>query len=165
MTLSLRGDGDQAAEQRDVLEELDLLHLPDGRVLDLPERVSRDRGRDQGAGDHGGGCPGEDAGSESGAGECLNGGVAADDDTGKVFRPNTGSINLTKEPIRSNENRRDGQMTRGRHGSRSVAGQYSGDLSLGSYDDLIEAVFRGTFEDALVIDDATAAMNDLFRSK
>lgn len=89
----------------------------------------------------------------------LTYGVAAADDTGKVFRPNTGSINLTKDPIRSNENRRDGQMSRGRHGSRSVAGQYSGDLSLGSYDDLIEAVFRGTFEDALTIDDATSAMS------
>ncbi len=50
-------------------------------------------------------------------------GTLEDATSGKVFRPNTGGLNLTKEPIRSNENRRDGQMTRGRHGSRSVAGR------------------------------------------
>ena len=69
----------------------------------------------------------------------------------KVFRPNSGSLSLTKEPIRSNENRRDGQITRGRHGSRSVSGSYAGDLSLGSYDDFIEAVFRGTFDTPLAL--------------
>lgn len=67
----------------------------------------------------------------------------------KAFRPNSGAISLTKEAIRSGENRRDGQMTRGRHGSKSVAGSYVGDLSLGSYDDFIQAVFRGTFDTPL----------------
>jgi hypothetical protein len=81
-------------------------------------------------------------------------GVAADDSTGKVFRINGGGLNLAKAPIRSNENRRDGQMTRGRHGSRSVAGQYPVDLSLGSFDDFIEAVFRGTFDTELVLTEA-----------
>lgn len=76
----------------------------------------------------------------------------------KVFRPNTGNLTLGIEPIRSNENRRDGMTTRGRHGTRSVTGQYSGDLSVGSYDDLIEAVFRGTFSPALTIDESAAAM-------
>lgn len=76
-------------------------------------------------------------------------------DTGaKVFRPNTGNLTLGIEPIRSNENRRDGMTTRGRHGTRSVSGQYAGDLSVGSYDDLIEAVLRGTFSAALTISDA-----------
>lgn len=77
----------------------------------------------------------------------------------KAFRPNSGQLTLAKEPIRSNEIRRDGMSTRGRHGSRSVSGQYAGDLSVGTFDELIEAVFRGTFSPALTIDDATAAMS------
>lgn len=77
----------------------------------------------------------------------------------KVFRPNNGNLTLGIEPIRSNENRRDGMMTRGRHGSRSVTGQYAGDLSVGSYDDLIEAVLRGTFDTPLAIDESTAALS------
>ncbi|WP_199085466.1 phage tail tube protein [Bosea sp. ASV33] len=82
----------------------------------------------------------------------TNFGVLPDGASGsKVFRPNSGGINLTKEPIRSNEVRRDGQITRGRHGSRSVAGQYVADLSLGSYDDFIEAAFRGTFDAPLAL--------------
>ncbi len=78
---------------------------------------------------------------------------------GKVFRPNSGGVNLAKATIQSNENRRDGMTTRGRHGSRSVSGDYAGDLSLGSYDDFIEAVFRSTFVAELTIDEATAAMS------
>lgn len=68
-----------------------------------------------------------------------------------VFRPNRGALTLAKEPIRSNEVRRDGMSSRGRHGSRSVTGQYSGDLSVGTFDALIEAVFRGTFASAVSI--------------
>lgn len=74
--------------------------------------------------------------------------------SGKVFRPNSGGLNLTKEPIQSNEVRRDGMMTRGRHGSRSVTGQYAADLSVGSYDDWIEAVLRGTFDSPLALDES-----------
>ena len=76
-----------------------------------------------------------------------------------VFRPNSGQLTLAKEPIRSNEVRRDGMSTRGRHGSRSVTGQYAGDLSVGTFDSLIEAVFRGTFSVPLTISEATAAMS------
>lgn len=75
----------------------------------------------------------------------------------KVLRFNTGNLTLGIEPIRSNENRRDGMMTRGRHGTRSVTGQYSADLSVGSFDDLIEAVLRGTFSAALSINAAAMA--------
>lgn len=78
---------------------------------------------------------------------------------GTVFRPNSGKLELAKAAIESNENRRDGLKTRGRHGSKSVSGNYSGDLSLGSYDDFIEAVFRGTFSAAITITEATAAMS------
>lgn len=75
-----------------------------------------------------------------------------------VFRPNTGSLNLDKTPIQSNENRRDGMMTRGRHGMRNVQGQYEADLSVGGYDDLFEALFRGTWQASLTIDESTSAM-------
>lgn len=78
-----------------------------------------------------------------------------------VLRVNSGGLSLTKAPINSNENRRDGQRTRGRHGSRNVAGQYVGDISLGSYDDFIEAVFRGTFTSALTITEATASLTSI----
>lgn len=88
-------------------------------------------------------------------------GVLAGDTGGKIFRPNTGGLNLTKEAINSNENRRDGQRSRGRHGSRNVAGQYTADLSLGSYDDFIEAVFRGTFTSELVITEATGSLTSI----
>jgi hypothetical protein len=70
-----------------------------------------------------------------------------------IFRPNTGNLTLSKEAINSNENRRDGMKSRGRHGSKSVSGQYTGDLSVGTFDPLIEAVFRGTFEPALILDE------------
>lgn len=46
--------------------------------------------------------------------------------------------------IRSGEIRSDGMETQGRHGGRSVAGNYSGDLSVQSFDKLIEATMRGT---------------------
>lgn len=91
--------------------------------------------------------------------ETAYGELPADPTTAKVFRPNSGNLALGIEPIRSNENRRDGMTTRGRHGSRSVTGQYAGDLSVGSYDDLIEAVLRGTFEPALTIDESAAGLS------
>lgn len=88
-------------------------------------------------------------------------GTLAGATSGKVFRPNSGNISLTKDPIKSNENRRDGMMTRSRHGSRAVAGSYAGDLSVGSYDDFIEAVMRGTFDAALVITEATGSLTSI----
>lgn len=78
-------------------------------------------------------------------------GVLPDNTAGKAFRANSGGLNLSKEPIRSGENRRDGQQTRGRHGSKSVSGSYTGDLSLGTFDDLFAAAFRGTFDAPLAL--------------
>lgn len=72
-----------------------------------------------------------------------------------VFRANNGGLSLTKQPIQSNENRRDGMMTRGRHGQREVRGQYAGDLSLGTFDGLFEAVMRSTFLTSLALDETT----------
>lgn len=62
-----------------------------------------------------------------------------------VFRPVSGAMQLDKRTIDSQENRRDGQTTRGRHGAKSVAGTYVGEISLGTFDALIEAMFRGTW--------------------
>lgn len=84
-------------------------------------------------------------------------GVPADKAGAKVLRFNTGGLNLGIETIRSNENRRDGQTTRGRHGSRSVTGQFSVDLSVGTYDDLTNAVFRGAPLPSLDIDESDMA--------
>lgn len=77
----------------------------------------------------------------------------------KSFRINGGGQALSKEPIRSNEVRKDGMTTRGRHGSRSVSGSYPGDLSVGTFDELIEAGFRGTFAAALVLTEATGPLS------
>lgn len=68
-----------------------------------------------------------------------------------VFRINSGGLNLAKEPINSGELRADGMSTRGRHGTRSVTGSYVADLSVGTYDELLEAVFRGIFKPALTL--------------
>lgn len=81
-------------------------------------------------------------------------GVLPGDTGAQVFRINSGGLNLAKEPINSNELRADGMSTRGRHGSRSVTGSYVADLSVGTFDDLIEAVFRGTFGAALELTEA-----------
>lgn len=70
----------------------------------------------------------------------------------KVCRINSGGLTLAKEPINSNELRADGMSTRGRHGSRSVTGSYASDLSVGTFDDLIEAVFRSEFAPVLTLD-------------
>lgn len=69
----------------------------------------------------------------------------------KIFRINSGGLNLAKEPINSGELRSDGMSTRGRHGTRSVTGNYVADLSVGTFDDLLEAVFRSTFLSALTL--------------
>ena len=78
-----------------------------------------------------------------------------------VFRANRGGMNLTKQPIQSGENRRDGMTTRGRHGQRSVAGEYVADLSVGTFDALMEAALRGTWQPALVITEATAGLTSV----
>lgn len=82
----------------------------------------------------------------------------------KIFRPNTGGLNLTKGTIQSGENRRDGMTTRARHGQRNLAGSYSGDLSLGSYDDLIAAVFRGTFDVPLALTGLSLTVDEVART-
>lgn len=77
----------------------------------------------------------------------------------KAFRINDGSLNLNKDPINSGENRRDGMTTRGRHGSRNVSGNYTGDLSVGTFDELVEALFWGTFSPLLTLDEDVPALS------
>lgn len=75
------------------------------------------------------------------------------------LRFNSGKLNLTKSPIDSEENRRDGMRTRGRHGQRAVEGSYTAELSVGTFDALFEAAMRGTWATALTITQATAGMS------
>lgn len=77
-----------------------------------------------------------------------------------VFRYNNGTAgsNLQKAKIRSNESRSDGMSTRGRHGSRSVVGTYPADATLGTFEELIEALMRGTFDAGLTITEADASL-------
>lgn len=83
----------------------------------------------------------------------------------KAFRPNSGSLLLSKEPSRPGENRRDLMTRRARHGSRAVAGSYVCDLSVGSVDELIEAVFRGVFTPVLTITEAMAGLTSITTSE
>lgn len=55
---------------------------------------------------------------------------------------------MSKTAIESNEVRRDGMRARGRHGSQQASGAYDTELSLGSLDDIIAAVMRGSWGSA-----------------
>lgn len=55
---------------------------------------------------------------------------------------------LSKASIESMEVRNDGMSTRGRHGSQKTAGAYTHEFSIGSIDDILEAVMRGTYSAA-----------------
>ncbi len=75
---------------------------------------------------------------------------------GTQFRPNPGgSLRLSRATIQSNEVRSDGKTSMGRLGSKSVAGSYSADLSVGSFDALLEAVLQSTYVAAVAITQAT----------
>lgn len=73
-------------------------------------------------------------------------GVAASGSGGTLLRTTGGAGGLmTNSPFASNEVRRDGMATRGRHGSRKTSGAYTSELSLGVADDVMAAVFRGAW--------------------
>jgi hypothetical protein len=74
--------------------------------------------------------------------------------TGLRVKPSQ-SLKLNKQYINSEEVRRDGMTTRGRQGSRSSGAAYAGEFSVGSFDALIEAVFRGTMTVSTDITQAT----------
>ncbi|MER8615967.1 phage tail tube protein [Mesorhizobium sp. M1409] len=76
-------------------------------------------------------------------------GVPASGSGAKVIRQTGGQgIRMTKASIGSKEIRRDGMSTRGRHGLQKTAGSYSHELSIGGFDDMMEAVMRGTWSAA-----------------
>nr|MBA3890489.1 hypothetical protein [Gemmatimonadaceae bacterium] len=70
------------------------------------------------------------------------------------FTPGAG-LALSKADIRSNEVRNDGLSSMGRHGSRMVQGSYGGELAVGAFDELLEAVMRSTWVAAVAITNAT----------
>ncbi|MBR1198827.1 hypothetical protein JQ574_22785 [Bradyrhizobium sp. AUGA SZCCT0158] len=91
-------------------------------------------------------------------------GVQASGSDAKVFRT-TGSGSpgkMTKGLTASNEVRRDGQRSRGRHGIQKTSGVWGGQLALGAYDDVMEAIVRGTYSAAdLAITEATAGLTSI----
>ncbi|GAA2888117.1 hypothetical protein GGQ99_004798 [Aminobacter niigataensis] len=94
---------------------------------------------------------------QAGQGSQASGGSA------KVIRQTGGQGGrLSKAPIESQEVRRDGLSTRGRHGLQKTNGQYSSELSIAGFDDIFEAVMRGTWGSAnLAITEATAGLTSI----
>ena len=89
-------------------------------------------------------------------------GVTATGTAGYEFRKNSGGgLQLSRAAITANEVRSDGKTSMGRLGSKSVGGSFSADLSVGSFDGLLEAVMRGTWSTATTITEATAALTSI----
>lgn len=63
----------------------------------------------------------------------------------RYLRRISSGLTLSKDTFSSNEVRRDLQVADLRHGVRRVAGPIQGELNIGDYDDLIEAVMGGTW--------------------
>lgn len=72
-------------------------------------------------------------------------GVLAGASGARLIRRVTSSFNLTKETYQSDEIRTDYQMADYRHGVRSADGSLSGELSPGSYSDLIQSALARDF--------------------
>src|SRR3990167_8378747 len=68
---------------------------------------------------------------------------------------------LTKQSYGSKEIRRDLMRSRGRHGGRRTSGSYTVEVSLDNMDSIYQAVFRGTYESALVVTEATAGLTSI----
>lgn len=82
-------------------------------------------------------------------------GVAVTGASGIQFRTNGGGgLQMTRATINPNEVRADGKTSMGRLGSKTVAGTLAGDLSLGTFDTLLEAGLRGTWATATAITQA-----------
>lgn len=81
---------------------------------------------------------------------------------GTVLRMAGGAgAQLTKAATESNEVRRDGMRTRGRHGTQKTTGEWAAEASLGSSEAIIEAITRDTWAAALVITEATAGLTSI----
>lgn len=83
-------------------------------------------------------------------------GAQASGSSAKVFRLNGGTPGaMTKAATESGEVRRDGMSSRGRHGTQKTQGSPSGQLALGAYDDVFEALLRDTYATAdLALDES-----------
>lgn len=78
--------------------------------------------------------------------ESTPGTLAANDATARFFRINaTDGFQGVKQPITPNEIKPNLMTNIPRHGQRSAAGALPCDLSLGTFDPLLEAVTRGAF--------------------
>ena len=75
---------------------------------------------------------------------------------GKRVRLNQSpGLSMTRALIESNEIRGDMLTAMARLGHRSVGGGYNGDLSIGSWDDWLEAAVRATWVAAVAITEST----------
>lgn len=72
-------------------------------------------------------------------------GTPANVANGQALRRTTSSLAINKETFTSNEVRPDLQIADMRHGMRSARGSIEGELSIQTYDALIEAVMGGTW--------------------
>lgn len=72
-------------------------------------------------------------------------GVAAGASGGQILRRVTSDISLNKDTYQSEEIRSDQQIADFRHGVRRVAGTINGEISPGTYADLIAAILRRDF--------------------
>ncbi len=89
-------------------------------------------------------------------------GVAVTGTGGYEFRKNSGGgLQLARAVINANEVRADGKTAMGRLGSKSVSGTFGADLSVGTFDPLMEAVLRGTWSTATTITEATASLTSI----
>lgn len=84
-------------------------------------------------------------------------GTQSSGSSAKILRTAGGpGIKLAKAATESNEVRRDGMRQRGRHGTQKTTSSYNAELSLGSHDDLVEAICRDTWSSA----DLTVTQSD-----
>lgn len=73
--------------------------------------------------------------------------------SGQKLRRVNSSLALGKAGFQSNEVRPDHQLADFRHGTRNVAGSIDAELSTETYDDLLEALLRGTWASGASSDD------------
>lgn len=85
-------------------------------------------------------------GSETTLGTASNG-------SGQLLRRVSSNLSLTKDAFSSNEVRPDQQIADLRHGMRRVSGGFEGELSLQTYDELLEALLRGTWAAGITASD------------
>jgi hypothetical protein len=65
---------------------------------------------------------------------------------GQAVRRVTSTVDLSKDTYRSNEIRDDKQRNDFRHGSRTIGGSISGELSVGTYADFLETFCRQAYQ-------------------